>query len=399
MEFRKLVGWAKGHRNVMVVAALVFLLAGADLLLNRPKNPSEQWFSIPLLAAGFTALALILWPTAKPGPRPREDTLARRFLWFATWHGRLVPLFPMIGVALIVADLVFNRFVSSTPALLNHDVTILLFASALIGYRFVPERYATERDFIVLLLLTMLLILVVPLAILRIVVADPTASVDAYSAFALAPQTSTLLGWTGVPNALVYDSTNGTPGLSFVTAARLPVLVYITSACSGIYSFAIFSSAFTAYVMTEQRRWTPRVVLFFLAGIVLAYVANILRMVVIVLIGYHYDSPETGIQALLVAHSNAGWIIFLAWISLFWAVLFRFLPRATPSASVAPEAPPPRRGTFCGICAIVLTPAIPATRCTCGRFYHVECLRGEGQCPNCSAPSPSPYSAVDHPAV
>lgn len=391
MEFRNLIGWSKGHRNVLVVVALVFVLAGVDLLLNRPKNPSEQWFSIPLLALGFLILGLIFWPTAKPGPRPRADTLAHRFLWSVTWRGRLVPMFPVIGLALILADLAFNRFVSSTPALLNHDIAILLFAVALVAYRFVPQRYETERDFVLLLLLTLFLILVVPLAILRIVVADPTASVDAYSAFALAPQTSALLGLVGVPNSLVYHPGDGTPGLSFVTVTGLPVLVYITSACSGVYSFAIFSSAFTAYVMTEQRRMTPRVVLFFALGVALAYVANILRMVVIVLIGYHYDNPDTGIQALLVAHSNAGWIIFLAWILLFWLLLFRFLPRElkTEESVDTPAVVPRRRGAFCASCAIVLTPAIPATRCVCGKLYHRECLETEGRCLNCKTPSPS----------
>ena len=80
MDFLKMVGWAKGHRSVLVVAALIFVFAGADLLINRPKG-DVQWASIPLLAAGFGILVLLFWPTAKPGPRPAADTLARRLLW------------------------------------------------------------------------------------------------------------------------------------------------------------------------------------------------------------------------------------------------------------------------------------------------------------------------------
>lgn len=386
MDFAKAVGWAKGHRNVLVVAALVFVLAGVDLLVNRPKDLGVQWFSVPLLGVGLAILALVLWPTAKPGPRPVKDTLARRFLWWVTWRGRLVPLFPVAGIAVIVADLAFNAFVSSTPELLVHDQAVLFFGGTLIAYPFLPGRYARERDFVFLFVLALVSILVIPLVLLRLFVGDPNASVDAYSTFALAPQTSGLLNLIGVQNTIVYGAAEGAPGLAFRTASGLDVVVYITSACSGIYSFAIFTSAFTAFVLTEQRRLTRRVAAFFALGILFAYVANVLRMVVIVYVGYAVDTPGTGLQSLLVAHSNAGWIIFLLWIALFWVLLFRFLPMEKPTPAPATESPR-RRGAFCGICGIVLTPAIPATRCVCGKLYHVECLDAEGRCPNCSEPA------------
>lgn len=388
MDLPKAVGWAKGHRNVLVVVALIFLLAGADLLFNRPKADIE-WLSLPLLAAGLALLALIFWPTAKPGPRPAGDTLAHRFLWWATLRGRLVPLFPVIGIVLIVADLAFNTFLSATPAILTHDQVVLFLGATLIAYRFVPERYDRERDFVFLFALALAAILVIPLAVLRLLTDDPSASVDAYSAYALAPQTSAVLSLIGVQNSIVYSPLYTAPGIAFETASDLYVEVYITSACSGIYSFAIFASAFAAFVFTEQRKLTRRVLAFFALGILLAYLANILRMVAIVWIGYRFDSPRDGVQNMLFAHSNAGWLIFLAWVALFWVLLFRFLPREAPVSQDIPAAPlPRRRGTFCGICGIVLTLAIPATRCACGKFYHVECLTGEGRCPNCATAWP-----------
>ena len=400
MEFRQLVGWAKGHRTGVAVAALILVFAGVDLILNVPKNRAEQLFSIPLLAGGFLLLAFLLWPTAKPGPRAPRDTLAHALLDRVTWRGRLVPFFPLFGTAVIVAVLAYNRFVSITPALLENDVIAILFGVALVAYRFVPERFERERDFVLLFLAVLVLILVAPLLVARSLGMDPTRSVNAYSAVALAPETSALLNLFGVPNTVVADGA-GAPGLRFETLSGQTVEVYITTACSGIYSFAIFASAFSAFVLTEQRRLTPRVAVFFALGIFLAYAANVLRMVVIVLVGYHLSGSGNAvdsIQAMLVAHSNAGWIIFLAWISLFWVILFRFLPRESPGGAAA-ETPelPRKRGTFCGICGIVLTPAIPATRCACGRFYHRECLASEGRCPVCLAPS-LPYAAVDNPA-
>jgi len=386
MDLPRVVGWAKGHRNVLVVAALILVFAGADLLLNPPKGRAFEWFSIPLLAAGFVVLGLLVWPTAKQGPRAPGNTLARRVLDRLTWRGRLTPFLPIGGIAVVLADLSYNVFLSDSPALLTHDTVVLLFGGALIAYPFVPSRFERERDFVFLFLLALSLFLVVPLILLRIVVGDSGASVDAYSAAALAPQTSAILNLIGVPNTLVVDS-DGTPGLSFVTAAHVPVTVLISSACSGVYSFAVFASAFAAFVLTEQRKLTPRVLLFFGLGVFLAYVANILRMVVIVWIGYRFDTPGTDLGNLLLAHSNAGWIIFLAWIALFWFLLFRFLPRESSAAAtqVSP-GPARRRGAYCGICGIVLTPAIPATLCDCGKMYHQECLIQEGRCPQCAAP-------------
>src|SRR3990170_3380335 len=115
MEMPKAVGWTKGYRNALVVVAFILLLAGGDLLLNRPEGAGVQWFSVPFLAAGLGILALIAWPTAKPGPRPPTDTLARRLLHWASWDGRLVTVFPVFGIVVIVADLAYNTYASASP--------------------------------------------------------------------------------------------------------------------------------------------------------------------------------------------------------------------------------------------------------------------------------------------
>jgi len=400
MELRKVVGWAKGHRNALAVAALICVVAGADLLVNRPKGEGVQWVAVPLLGTGTLLLALVFWPTEKPGPRPPGDTLAQRLLWRLMLGGRLQRYLAILGVVLISGDILFNAYLSRTPALLEHDQSVLLLGGILLAYRFFPEKYRRERDFVLLFALVFVAILVVPLLFLRVLLRDPGATVDLYSAYALAPQTNAIVNLLGVPSTIVYNS-EGTPGLAFETAAGASVQVFITSACSGIYSFAIFSSAFSAYVLTGQRKLNRRVVAFFALGILLAYIANVLRMVAIILVGYHFDTPSTGIQNMLFAHSNVGWIIFLLWVTLFWSLLLRILPpEALPRAAEGVEGQEPRRrGTFCGICGIVLTPAIPATRCSCGKFYHLECFVAERACPNCAAAAPLSVPGTGHTSV
>src|SRR5207247_92364 len=147
--------------------------------------------------------------------------------------------------------------------------------------------------------------------------------------------------------------------------------VVITTACSGIYSFGIFASAFVAFVLTEFDRFRPKVLALLALGFLTAYAANILRMVLIVLFGVYSDTPQDSVNNLLVAHSNLGWLIFLGWIALFWGLVFRFVVRPSASTDKVPVsaetiAPSRKRGVLCGICEEPLTPALPGYRCECG---------------------------------
>jgi exosortase/archaeosortase family protein len=57
-------------------------------------------------------------------------------------------------------------------------------------------------------------------------------------------------------------------------------------------------------------------------GLLVAYVGNVFRMVVIGVVGYYH-----GMEALLWAHDNVGWIVFLAWSSIFWYLVIRYADR------------------------------------------------------------------------
>ena len=108
--------------------------------------------------------------------------------------------------------------------------------------------------------------------------------------------------------------------------------VGITEACSGIYTTSIFISAFITYILVEYQQINRRVIFILILGVITSYFANILRMTIITGIGHYY-----GTDALLAAHANAGWLIFLAWIIPFWFLVFKYLiieeaeePKAVP---------------------------------------------------------------------
>ncbi len=376
------------HRRALGLVGLLVAFTGVSMVLNPTHATDLTWIGVVLLVVGAVLFAILLWPQAAAQAPVETPSLGARLIRRLAWDGRLIRLFPALGVALVVLDLGYNLVLSASPALLTEDIIVLLSAAALLGYGFVPSRYARERDFVLLFFLFLDLILVVPLLVARVVTHSADASVDAYSWTALAPEVGAILSGLGVANSVHAVSGYTAPGLTFSPVQiGASVTLVITTSCSGIYSFGIFAAAYVSFLTTEYAHPSRRLWLLLGLGFAASYVANLLRMVIIVLVGYYMDTAASDLQNLLLAHSYAGWIIFLAWLALFWGLLFRFLPmeKEEPEARSAEVASPPARarGAMCAICAKSLSPAIPATRCACGTYYHRACGATAGECPVC----------------
>jgi exosortase/archaeosortase family protein len=375
------------HRRGVALVSLMVAFTGLTMVLNPSHAPELPWIGLPVLVAGAALLALLAWPPATFPPDERIY-LSARLIQRLTLHGRLVRFFPGFGIALVVADLGYNFLLSTSPAFLTEDILVLLSAGALLAYGLVPANYAKERDFALLFFLFLNLILVAPLLGTRLATRNVDASVDVYSWIALAPEVSVILSLLGVSNSVHAVSGYTAPGISFTpTHFGAPVTVVISTACSGIYSFGIFAAAFLAFVVTEYSSPSRRVWVLLGLGFLASYAANLLRMVIIILIGFSTDSAQTDLQNMLLAHSYAGWVIFLAWVALFWGLLFKFLPfdvdRKPQGSSLEPGPPARRRTNVCGICQEALSPAIPGSRCACGALYHWACLVDAGRCSVC----------------
>src|SRR3989475_8512845 len=378
------------HTTASVLAGFLLVFAGVDLLLNPTHLQNSEVLGIPFLVSGLALFALLFRRMPGAPAHLERRTLASRFLEIATLHGKLLRWFPAFAIVLIALDLAYNQLVFGRISLGTEDTILLLFAASLFAYPFIPARFGRERDFVLMFMAALLLILVIPLPLLRLYDRDLEASVDAYSWTALAPQTSAVLNLLGVPATVHPWAGSTVPALTFTTRSGAVLTVVITTACSGIYSFRIFASAFVAFVLTECERVQRKALVLLALGFLTAYVANILRMVLIILFGVYSDTPQDSVANLMVAHSNLGWLIFLGWIALFWGLVFRFVVRpatAEKPSSPAIAAPPTRkRGVLCEICEEPLTPALPGYRCECGRFYHVACAATVEECPRCHRP-------------
>jgi len=378
--------WVARHRSVVILLTLISTFAGIALAIDQPKGTILGWFALPLFVVGGTLFTWAVWPPRQVAASS-PDSMATRLLGRITLSGRLVPFFPAVGAGIVLADLGYNWFLSATPAIQTEDTIVLLAAGTLIAYPFVPSRFFRERDFVFLFFLCLNAILVVPLLIARAYYADFERSVDGYSWVALAPETSAILQLIGVNNTVHAVVGSTAPGLTFKPQnIAFQVTVVITTACSGIYSFGIFASAFVAFILTECKRASWRTWLLLGLGLLAAYLANVLRMVVIVLVGFYTDSPETDLQNMLIAHSYIGWLIFLGWIALFWGLLLRFLStERSEHETRQPQAHQAQSKSRCGLCKESLTPLLPATRCECGAFYHRQCLLAASRCPICGS--------------
>ncbi|MBU4245975.1 MAG: archaeosortase/exosortase family protein [Nanoarchaeota archaeon] len=93
--------------------------------------------------------------------------------------------------------------------------------------------------------------------------------------------------------------------------------VFVGAFCSGVTSMAVFIAAFIAMSYDLKVSHARKAALFAM-GIIGTFFANIIRVVILFLVGYYY-----GASALLTVHTHLGWIIFFIWITIFWMIALK----------------------------------------------------------------------------
>jgi exosortase/archaeosortase family protein len=175
------------------------------------------------------------------------------------------------------------------------------------------------------------------------------------------------MGW-GYP---VYNH------MEILAGDGLPIILRISLSCSGLYSVAIFVSAFIAFVAVEYKKFDRKVAYLLGLGILLAWIANIIRMTIIVVVGYY-----KGAETMVWVHNNIGEFIFMAWVALFWWFMFRYF--GVLELKAEPVKKERKKSGKCVSCGEPLSPTIPTTRCECGAMSHSGCILMNGmRCPSC----------------
>lgn len=222
-----------------------------------------------------------------------------------------------IGLGTIIIVIAYNQLLSARPEYGDLDTISILFGACLIAYPFLRDQYRVEITFSLLFISLVVVFLVLPQLAVALTSSGGESGVGSwYVNYMLAAPFSGILDLIGIPSSAVGNMV--TIQFSDGTTHTLGISAY----CAGLYSFSIFLSAFISFVLVFERLRNPLLAIVLSLGLVAAYAGNILRMVLIGVIGYYW-----GMDALLWAHKNVGWIIFLTWSSVFWYLIFRYISK------------------------------------------------------------------------
>ncbi len=306
-------------RKIIQVVGIIFVFQGVSIaLLSSHFGPA-----LGVLSMALGVLILLIFP---PKLRPREqaseeqrrqaesDTYGIRLVDFIykTIGGTYVTI--ALGIVIIAGILIYNRYLSSRPDIGDLDLLSMILGGLLVIYPYASKRFKVEMCFALMFIAFVVVILVIPQALLSFN-GDSTLG-NWYVHYMLAApfaQTLNLLGIEARSAAEVV-------WITFKDGSTHPL--GISTACAGLYSFSIFVSAFFSFVLVVERLPIKITALVLSFGLLVAYVGNVFRMVVIGVVGYYH-----GMEALLWAHDNVGWMVFLAWSSIFWYLVIRYADR------------------------------------------------------------------------
>ncbi len=251
--------------------------------------------------------------------------LSERFLDLFTFHGRFKKYLPLAGIAVFVGVFAFNIYIRGYELSFgSHDGVTLLLGVVLIAYNYIPKKYSLERDFALLFLVFLFLILILPITIIHYFYGGMTEATNSPVVYhLLARPTAAFLNILGISaNAAVRGEwvvirmlvPSGGTAQNHIRAE-----VGIGLSCTGLYSVSIFISAFLSFIMTHFKKLDMKLLSFMGLGIFASWIANILRMTIIMVMGHLY-----GLQAMSWTHNNAGIFIFMVWIALFWGLMFKY---------------------------------------------------------------------------
>jgi len=222
-----------------------------------------------------------------------------------------------LGSLLIVLVLLYNRYISSRPELGDLDTLSIMLGGMLVVYPFIVRKFKIEASFSLLFLGLVVVFLVAPQAVSALSSSGSTSTIgNWYVHYMLAAPFAGALDLIGIPASSsgnyvtiqFHDGTMQTLGIS--------------AYCAGLYSFSIFLAAFFAFVLIFERLPNRILAIVLALGLFVAYVGNLFRMVIIGIVGYY-----RGIDALLWAHENVGWIVFLSWSAAFWYLLLGYVSK------------------------------------------------------------------------
>lgn len=235
-------------------------------------------------------------------------------------------VFMSLGFLIVIAVVIFNMYSSPRPDYGDVDTITILFGLIVIAYPFISSKAFVESSFALIFIGLVFLFLALPQGITAITGGWGSSDIGSwYVHYMLAAPFAGSLDLLGIHSTSVGDTVT----IEFQDGSVHSLV--ISAYCAGLYSFSIFLAAFMAFILVFEKLAPRRLIIVLLLGLGAAYLGNLLRMVLIGVIGYY-----EGMDAFLWAHRNIGWVVFLGWSTLFWWFIIRYAQRSG-SMSFSPK--------------------------------------------------------------
>lgn len=332
-SFERVVPEGSPRRKLLIIVAIILVFEGISVLIL---------FSKAGLAAGAFSLALgvllllLLYPEPEREPsrpskeaKPAEVPDTPGIKLMDAIMKRLGSDYVLMCIGAIIIAIVFlwNLFVSANPDIGDLDTLSILLGAMMIAYPFLADKFKVEAVFSLLFLGLVALFLVVPQAVMSTGSTAGTSVGNWYVHYMLAAPFAGILDLIGIPSTSYGNMVT----IQFQDGSLHSL--GISAYCAGLYSFSIFLAAFFAFVLVFERIRTRTLMIVLAVGLLVAFLGNLFRMVVIGIVGYYQ-----GLDALLWAHENVGWIIFLSWSVVFWYLLLGYVSKHSLNRTGATEA-------------------------------------------------------------
>lgn len=224
-------------------------------------------------------------------------------------------LFRYVGMGLCLLVVVTELF--SDFYFTSNDFMLFFLGTTLLFYHKIPKRFSFEKKFLVLFFFFIAIFFVFPDITYKFL-----KYIDFYEDSDSFIQNNFIHYFLGIPlyNILSILGYNVILDGNFISYQDLPSHTFqkleIASSCSGHDSVKVFLSALLSIILVYKRKVDHSTLIVLFLGLFLSYIANLFRMVVIIIVGHHY-----GLDSLLYVHANIGWIIFSAWLFIFLLII------------------------------------------------------------------------------
>ena len=313
----------KVRRDWLLVLGSLFVIAA---LYNHYIGHSAYLVEILFVVIGAVIVLYALF-TQRLEPVEKSDGMLVELLSRFMTKKQCSILLPLVGFLIILGWSIWKISVKGTADLRLEDFMVTVLGLSLVLYYSGPSRFTAQKDFVVLYLIFMTFVFVVVWKSYVMFTGDAGARLSSYTRYYMITiPVVVLVQLLGVDaNAfLQIDNSGLTNFIEYEYNGRY-VSLGIGVTCSGLYSAGMFFSAFLAFVLVRYKKMDRFILLGLGAGLLVTWLSNIFRMTVTVLVGSIYGHP-----ALSFFHSYFGIIVFIAFLTIFWFLIVRWLDRHEP---------------------------------------------------------------------